>query len=204
MIQGYYFITDASLSRKGNESDVRSAVKAGVGIVQYREKNAATRTMLEEARRLRSLCKKTLFVVNDRIDIALAAGADGVHLGQGDMPYRAARRLLGRERLIGLTVHSVGEAREAAGLGADYIGVSPIFTTATKRDAGAPAGVMLIKRIRAAVRIPIVAIGGITPENAPSVIAAGADALCAISAVVTKSNVVERIRRFQSLFSMYR
>lgn len=204
MIQGYYFITDAALSAKGNENDVDAAVRAGVRIVQYREKNACTRKMFEEACRLRTLCRKTLFLVNDRIDIALAAEADGVHLGREDMPYAAARRLLGRERLIGLTVHSVREAREAAGLGADYIGVSPIFATATKRDAGAPAGVALIERIRAAVRIPIVAIGGITLENAPSVIAAGADALCAISAVVTESNVIERIRRFQSLFSTYR
>jgi len=201
VIRGYYFITDAALSRKGNEHDVAAAVAAGAGVVQYREKNALTRTMFEEACRLRSLCAKTLFLVNDRIDIALAAGADGVHLGQSDMPYREARNLLGSKGIIGLTAHSVEEAREAEEAGADYIGVSPIFATATKSDAGAPAGAGLVSRIREAVRIPIVAIGGITMENAPSVIAAGADAVCAISAVVAQDDVERRIRQFQRLFN---
>lgn len=200
MIAGYYFITDAALSRKGNETDVRAAADAGVGIIQYREKHADTVRMLAEARKLRTLCAGALFVVNDRIDVALAAEADGVHLGQGDMPYRDARRLLGGKRIIGLTAHSAAEARAAEEAGADYIGLAPIFATATKRDAGAPAGVALVRQVRSVVRIPIVAIGGITLENAPAVIAAGADAVCAISAVVAREDAADRIRRFQALF----
>jgi thiamine-phosphate pyrophosphorylase len=137
-VRGYYFITDARLSRAGNESDVRDAVAAGVRVVQYREKGADTRAVYEEALRLREFCRGALFVVNDRVDLALAVDADGVHLGQQDLPYDLARRLLGPEKIIGITVSSLAEALDAARLGADYLGVSPIFSTSTKADAGEP------------------------------------------------------------------
>ncbi len=199
-MRGYYFITDASLSRAGNVSDVKAAVAAGVKVVQYREKQADTRKMYEEALKLRKICKHITFLVNDRMDLALAAAADGVHLGQDDLPYAAARKILGKQKIIGLTVHTVKEARQAQKLGADYLGVSPIFATHTKADAGEPKGVALIKQIRKQVSIPIIAIGGITLANAGEVIRAGADGLCAISAVVTKHDVRGEIERFQNLF----
>ena len=198
-MKGYYFITAAELSLAGNQSDVRSAVKAGVTAIQYRRKSGSTSAMIKEALTLRKLCGSTLFLINDRVDIALAAEADGVHLGQDDLPYSLARKLLGR-RVIGLTVHNVREAREAQAAGADYLGVSPVFSTRTKRDAGNPAGIELIRKIKKEVTIPIVAIGGIDLENAPAVIAAGADGLCAISAVVSKKNVRAEIDKFQKLF----
>ena len=198
---GYYFITDATLSRAGILSDVKNAVAAGVRVVQYRNKNADTRTLYKEASRLRQICIKCLLLINDRVDIALAVGADGVHLGQDDLAYPVARRLLGKNLIIGLTAHSLKEALRAQEEGADYVGVSPIFTTHTKPDAGTPKGVALLRAIRRRMRIPIIAIGGITLANAPEVIRAGADGICAISAVVTKPDVKAEITKFQRLFS---
>jgi thiamine-phosphate pyrophosphorylase len=199
-VKGYYFITDSGLSRAGNISDVKLADACGVYAVQYRNKNAETREMFDEALRLREICRNALFLINDRIDIALAVDADGVHLGQSDMPYRAARKMLGPEKIIGITVHNITEATEAQRLGADYLGVSPIFQTATKSDAGKPKGIALIEEIRDQVDIPLVAIGGINLANASEVVRAGADGLCAISAVVANKDVSSEIKKFQELF----
>jgi thiamine-phosphate pyrophosphorylase len=199
-VRGYYFITAASLSRAGNLSDVAAAVAARVRVVQYREKQGHTSELVAEARQLRELCRDTLFLVNDRVDVALEVGADGVHLGQEDLSYHEARRLMGPDKIIGVTVHNVPEALAAQARGADYLGVSPIFSTATKADAGAPTGMGLLQEIRRRVTLPLVAIGGITLANAPAVIAAGADAVCAISAVVTRPEVQAEIDRFQRLF----
>lgn len=200
-IQGYYFITDAKLSRAGNLSDVKNAVRAGVKVVQYRNKEADTKEFYEEALRLKKIChKKAIFLINDRIDIALAVDADGVHIGTDDMPFRIARKLLGKKKIIGMTVHSVKEGREAQRVSADYIGVSPIFLTDTKPDAGVPAGIDLIKQVRRIVRMPIIAIGGVSLHNAEEVIKAGADGLCTISAVITKQDVKAEIEKFQKLF----
>jgi thiamine-phosphate pyrophosphorylase len=197
---GYYFITDAHFSRSGNISDVKSALLAGVRFVQYRAKHLNTKEMYEEAFALRKICRKAIFLVNDRIDIALAVNADGVHLGQHDLSYQVARKLLGKKKIIGITVHSVKEAKEAQRLDADYLGVSPIFATGTKQDAGKPVGIALLKKIKEKVSIPVVAIGGISLLNAPKVIRTGTDGLCAISAVVTKRDVRKEIEKFQGLF----
>ena len=199
-MRGYYFITDSALSRAGNLSDVENAVRAGVDTVQYRDKSAETGRMYTEAAALRGLCTSARLIINDRIDIALAVDADGVHIGQADMPYDAARRILGDDRIIGVTVHNLKEAVAAVDMGADYLGVSPIFATDTKSDAGKPCGLDMLKQIRAAVEIPLVAVGGITLENGPEVVAAGADAICAISAVVTKDDVTAEIRKFHEIF----
>ncbi len=204
-MKGYYFITDSKLSRAGNESDVFCAVSCGVRVVQYRNKNSETREMYQEAVRLGEICRDfgSIFLINDRIDIALAAKADGVHLGQSDMPCPAARRLLGRDKVIGVTVHNLAEALEAQSVGADYLGVSPIFQTATKPDAGKPAGIRLIEEIQREVDIPLIAIGGINHDNAHEVVRAGADGLCAISCVVAKENVREEISKFQEIFKAH-
>lgn len=199
-IRGYYFITDSDLSLKGNESDIKAALGAGSVIIQYRKKKASAKEMLVEATRLKALCDGALFIVNDRIDIALACGAGGVHIGQDDMPCRVARKLLGNDKIIGVTVRSVSEAKEAVQAGADYIAVAPVYPTGTKLDAGEPVGLKLISELKKAVNVPVVAIGGIKLANAPEVIAAGADAICAISCVVTKNDVEAEIRKFQELF----
>jgi thiamine-phosphate pyrophosphorylase len=199
-VKGYYFITDAALSRAGNLSDVAAAVAAKVRVVQYRQKQGRTRDLVAEARQLRQLCRHIRFLVNDRVDLALEVGADGVHLGQEDLPCPEARKMLGPEKIIGVTVHTVAEALAAQAAGADYLGVSPIFSTATKTDAGAPTGGELLAEIRRRVSLPLVAIGGITLANAPAVIAAGADAVCAIAAVVTRPEIKAEIDKFQKLF----
>jgi len=199
-VKGYYFITDSRLSRAGNISDVMEAAACKVEAVQYRNKNAETRVMYEEALHLREICRDLTFLINDRIDIALAVGADGVHLGQTDMPCKTAREMLGEEKIIGVTVHNLFEALVAKRDGADYLGVSPIFQTATKSDAGKPAGIALIEEIRRKVDIPLIAIGGINLSNAPEVIGAGGDGLCAISCGVESHDVSAQITRFQDLF----
>ena len=199
-MKGYYFITDSGLSRAGNICDVQQAEACGVEVVQYRNKSAETLEMYREALKLREICRNSAFLINDRIDIALAVDADGVHLGQSDMPYAAARKMLGPDKIIGITVHNLSEALEAQKVGADYLGVSPIFSTKTKSDAGKPAGIILVEEIRAKVDIPLIAIGGIDLANAPEVVRAGADGVCAISAVVAKDDVGREIRKFQELF----
>jgi thiamine-phosphate pyrophosphorylase len=201
-MRGYYFITDTGLSRGGNVSDIRNALAAKVRIVQYRAKEVSTRTMQAEAAELRNLCQGAIFLVNDRVDVALAVGADGVHLGQEDLPYETARRLLGPEKIIGITVSTLEEALTAARQGADYLGVSPIFCTRTKLDAGPPTGLALLREIRNVVSLPLAAVGGITLMNAAEVIAAGADMICAISEVVAHPNVCARVEKFQKLFGV--
>ncbi len=203
-MKGYYFITDEALSAAGIMSDVEKAVAAGVAVVQYRNKTADTRRLYDEARRIRQLCAGTgtRLVINDRIDIALAVDADGVHIGNEDMPYGEARRILGAGTIIGVTVHDLAEAVAAAGAGADYLGVSPIYATGTKTDAGAPCGVETLAAIRRACAVPLVAIGGIGIDNVEEVIRAGADMVCAISAVVVKPDVTGEIVRFQRKFGL--
>lgn len=193
----YYLVTDSGLSKHGTLHDVEAAIDAGCRIIQYREKAKDTRVMVEEAAAIGQLCRgRALFVVNDRIDVALAVDADGVHIGQDDMPYDIARRLLGADKIIGLTTHSVAESVEAEKLGADYIGLSPIFDTTTKADAGKGSGTGLVHAVRDAVDLPIVAIGGISRANTGEVISSGADSVAAISAVVTDDDVAGRVREF--------
>jgi thiamine-phosphate pyrophosphorylase len=201
----FYLVTDSGLSKKGTLSDVKEATDAGCRIVQYREKNKNTKEMVYEASEIKRICgDRTIFLVNDRIDVALAVDADGVHIGQEDMPIETARKLLGEDKIIGLTVHNINEAIEAEKKGADYIGLSPIYDTSTKKDAGRGIGLERIREVKNAIEIPIVAIGGINKENCESVIRHGADSLVAISAVVCSDDVkretkcfVEIIRRMK-------
>lgn len=202
MIKGYYFVTDSALSRAGNISDVKSALASGVKVVQYREKSKPGNDMYNEALLLRKLCERVIFLVNDRVDIAIGSGADGVHLGREDIPYEAARRMLGEDKIIGLTARTFKEAVEAQGLGADYIGVGPVFGSRTKPEAGEPVGTGLIKKIKENLSIPVIAIGGIGLLNAKEAVMAGADGICAVSAVVTKPDVRSEIRKFQELFGL--
>ena len=203
-MRGYYFITDSNLSASGILSDVEKAVAAGVEMIQYRNKEADTRTLYDEAMLIKNLCSRSTskLIINDRIDIALAVDAHGVHIGQEDMPYREARRLLGKGRIIGVTVHNVEEALAARDMGADYLGVSPVFATGTKLDAGTPCGVEGLKAIRRVCALPLVAIGGIDLSRVDILIEAGVDMVCAISAVVAKPDVAAEIRKFQKEFGL--
>lgn len=196
---GFYFITDSALTKKGVVEDAKAAIMGGATIVQYREKSKDTGPMAEEALQIKKICEgKAALIINDRVDVALAVDADGVHLGQTDMPYKIARRLLD-DKIIGVTVHNLKEAKEAEAMGVDYIGLSPIFSTKTKSDAGPAAGLKVLKEISGSVSIPVVAIGGITLENARDVMKAGATTLCAISATVGTGDVKESVRKFNGL-----
>jgi thiamine-phosphate pyrophosphorylase len=126
-------------------------------------------------------------IINDRVDVALTVGADGIHLGQNDMPLKDARRLVGPSMIIGISAESLEDAVEAEEEGADYIGLSPVFSTATKKDTAKPLGLDGVRSIRKAVKIPLVAIGGIGLDNAVEVIKAGADGLAVVSAIVSAS-----------------
>lgn len=184
----------------GVMSDTANALKAGVTIVQYRQKSGSSAVLYAEALELRRMCRGALFLVNDRIDIALAVDADGVHIGKDDLPVPVVRRLLKPRTIIGVTVRNLDEAVRARGEGADYLGVGPIFATTTKGDAGHPIGIKLLQEIRRECRLPLAAIGGITLANAREVITAGADMICAMSAVVSDPDVEQAVRAFQDLF----
>jgi thiamine-phosphate pyrophosphorylase len=185
-----YLVTDRSLSLGRNTVDiVRAAIRGGVTCVQLREKQCATREFIEEARAIRCLLDaletRIPLIVNDRIDVALAIGADGVHLGQTDMHISDARRLAGSSLLIGISAESVFDAVRAESEGADYIGISPIFATPTKKDAAPPLGLAGVRAIREAVSLPLVGIGGVKADNAAAIIRAGADGVAVVSAIVS-------------------
>jgi thiamine-phosphate pyrophosphorylase len=193
----FYMITDSNLTKNGIDSDVSNAVDAGCKIVQYREKCKSTKDMIKEAKKLKKICNdKAFFLINDRIDVALAVDADGVHIGQDDMDIKSVRRILGNDKIIGLTVHNLEEALEAKKLGLDYIGVAPIFQTDTKKDTLKPCGVELIKKIREKVELPIVAVGGIDKQNLKDVICAGADSAVSINTVLASNDVYSEIKDF--------
>ncbi|HEY3362494.1 MAG TPA: thiamine phosphate synthase [Methanosarcina sp.] len=193
----FYLVTDSGLSKKGALSDVREAVESGCRIVQYREKDKSTKEMVEEASKIKKICSgRAIFLVNDRIDVALAVNADGVHIGQDDMPIEMARKLLGNDKIIGLSVCDREEAILAEKSSADYLGLGPIFDTATKKDAGNGIGPLKIREVKDAIKIPVVAIGGINKENCESIIQNGADSLVAISAVVCSDDVIKETKYF--------
>lgn len=196
-----YFITDSNLTKKNILEDIEAAVRSGVKIIQYREKEKDTKYMIEEATKIKEVCKEnnTLFLINDRVDVALAVDADGVHLGREDMPYNIARRLLGKQKIIGLTIHNLEEAIEAENIGADYIGVSPIFETKTKPDAGKPSGLQLLIDLKENIKIPYVAIGGINEYNIKNVLDTGTRAVAIISTIITKDNVEKECKKFRRI-----
>ncbi|MFZ2293764.1 MAG: thiamine phosphate synthase [Polaromonas sp.] len=181
-----YLVTDQSLMRGRPLADVvGAAVEGGVSCVQLREKHLGTRDFLAQALMLKKLLAphRVPLVINDRIDIALACGAEGVHLGQSDLPVNEARKLLPPDVFIGWSVESMDDVVNSAALPVDYLGVSPIFTTPTKTDTKTPWGLDGLAMVRAATASPLVAIGGIHVGNARDVLRAGADCLALVSAL---------------------
>jgi thiamine-phosphate pyrophosphorylase len=178
---------------------VRQAIKAGIRIIQLREKDLPPKTIYEEALRIRSLTRRcnAVFIINDRIDIACAVDADGVHLGQDDMPAEEARKIMGRRKIVGISTHSLKEARDAQRHGADYIGFGPVFHTRTK-DAGMPKDLGTLSGIKRSLGIPVVAIGGITRINTADVMEAGADAIAVASAILS-GDIGENTKKFLNL-----
>jgi len=189
-----YLVTDRDLS-KGRSLDwvVEKATKGGVTVVQLREKDMETKDFIEEAKRIKKILEpyNIPLIINDRVDVALAIGADGVHLGQTDMPYPMARKILGNEAIIGLSVESIEQAEEANQFDVDYIAISPVFTTPTKEELTQELGISGVQKITGISKHPSVGIGSIKPHNAESIIKAGADGIAVVSAICSAENPEE-------------
>lgn len=197
-----YLVTDRGLSRgKTTLEIVTAAVSGGVTCVQLREKTASTREFIEEALTIRDYMRSVNIplIINDRLDVALAIGAEGVHLGRADMPPAMARAVAGNKLIIGISVESIEDALAAENTGADYLGVSPVFATPTKTDTAPALGKGGLQAIRQAVRLPLVAIGGLNSGNAADIIRCGADGVAVVSAIVSAADPAQAARRLKSV-----
>jgi thiamine-phosphate pyrophosphorylase len=200
-----YLLADAGLAPPAELADVvRRALRGGVTTVQLRIKSATTLEQVALARTLNALCVEANvpFIVNDRVDVALvarAAGAHVGHIGEEDLLPADARRLLGPDAILGVSVGAPGEAQRATAEGASYVSAGPMFATTTKANAGPAAGEPLLRAVRAATHLPLVVIGGITAERAPALFAAGADGVCVGSAIVRAADPEAAARAFLEL-----
>lgn len=198
ILKGIYFITDRTYCDLPIVDMVLPVLRAGIRVIQYRDKDRTRREIYEEAVRLRELTRRfgATLIINDHADIARAVDADGLHLGQEDLPLREARKVVG-DMLTGISTHSLEQARTAEAEGADYIGFGPIFQTTTK-DAGSPQGLDNLSLIKQNVSIPVVAIGGISLETAQSVFNAGADAI-AVATGICRGQIIENAEKFEQI-----
>lgn len=202
-IGSFHVITDVVLqSRYSHLELAEMAIAGGADTIQYRQKNGATREMIGTAGQMRRICAESgvTFIVNDRIDVAIASDADGVHLGQDDFPIPLARKLLGN-RIIGGSAATLDEARKCLKEGADYIGFGPVYSTTSKADAASITGIELMKEVVVAIPLPIIAIGGINAENTAEVMKAGAHGIAVISAVCCQEDPQGATRALQQAVS---
>lgn len=198
-----YLVTDQLSLRGRSLTDVvLAAVQGGVTCVQLREKDLGTRDFVALALAVKDLLQPlgVPLVINDRIDVALACGAQGVHLGQSDMLVTLARRLLPPEVFIGLSVENPGQVAQAQQLAVDYLGISPVYATPTKTDTATPWGLSGLRQVRGMTTLPLVAIGGIHQGNASEVLAAGADGLAVVSAICSAADPCAAAQSFGQLF----
>lgn len=197
---GIYGITGENFANgKTNIECVEAMIKGGIKIIQYREKNKSMGKKLEEARVIREICKKNnvVFIVNDNIDLALLVDADGVHVGQDDLPPSEVRKLIGDNKIIGLSTHSPEQGKKAfENPDVDYIGVGPIFPTTTKDTA--PVGLEYLDYVVENLNIPFVAIGGIKEHNIDRIIERGAKRICLVSDIVGAPNIEEKVKFLRS------
>ncbi len=204
-IHGLYAIIDTTYTEASEAAATASLlIRGGAGIIQLRAKGLSGADTLEAAMEIRAVTShaKALFIVNDRIDIALLSGADGVHLGQDDIPAKDAAVLL-KGLIIGISTHNETEARQAEKDGASYISFGPIFPTLTKKDADTPKGLDRLREIRASVRLPVVAIGGITEASAVAALSAGADSVAMISELLTAHDIRARTESVAKAIKTY-
>jgi thiamine-phosphate pyrophosphorylase len=183
-----YLVTDRSLSKGRSTQDiVADAVRGGISVVQLREKELETKDFFQEGLKIRSLLRLAgvPLIINDRVDVALALEADGIYLGQKDLPLRQAREILGPNRIIGFSLEEPGQITETAVRYADYFAVSPVFFTSTKVDISSPWGLDGLKSARSLTDKPLIAIGGVTHANARKVVEAGADCVAVVTAIVS-------------------
>jgi thiamine-phosphate pyrophosphorylase len=192
-----HILTDVQLqSRYSHVELTRLAIAGGADTIQLRQKAGSTREMIEVARQMKRLCNEAgvAFIVNDRVDVALASKSDGVHLGQDDFPISLARDILGDTSIIGGSAGSIEEARKCLTEGADYIGFGPVYTTTSKEDAGPAGGIELLKEVVRDIHIPIIAIGGVEEKKIHDIMAAGAHGIAVISAVCCQKHPEQATR----------
>ncbi|TYB31458.1 MAG: thiamine phosphate synthase [Candidatus Mcinerneyibacterium aminivorans] len=198
-----YLVTEEILSIESTEDIVRKAVDAGIDVIQLREKNKTKKEKYKLGLKIKKIIgnKNISFLVNDDIDIALALNADGVHLGNNDLPVKVARKLLGNKKIIGKSTHSLQQSIKAEKDGADYIGYGSVFDTSSKKldDKRKSLGLELLEEIKNNINLPIVAIGGIKLENVKKVIEAGAISVAVISAITQSKNIGKKIIRFNKI-----
>ncbi|MGA2330830.1 MAG: thiamine phosphate synthase [Syntrophales bacterium] len=201
-MRGLYLVTDRGLCGNRLLEDVaHKALMGGAAGIQLREKDVSTRFFVEEARQMKALTTKFCvpLIINDRIDVALASGADGVHIGQDDMPYAEARRLMGPRAIIGLSVETWNDVVEAEVLDVNYLGVSPVFETPTKTDTKGNWGLEGLAKIKAYSRHPLVAIGGMNASNAKEAVTAGADCIAVVSAICAAPDPLRASREINEI-----
>ncbi len=202
-----YAITDTQLSNYTHAEIVRLLLAGGATFIQLRDKDASAKELLDAARECLALTRPAgaKLIINDRVDVALTADADGVHLGQDDLRVEEAREILGPDKIIGLSTHTLEQFHAAMRTSADYLAVGPVYETTTKENPSPTVGLELIAAARAITDRPIVAIGGITVERAPAVIVAGADSVAVISALypwpkklalTSKPDITKQVRKF--------
>jgi thiamine-phosphate pyrophosphorylase len=198
-----YLVTDHRLPLESMEKVVAEAVAGGVSCVQFRDKINDAGIMVKTALSLKRILSdyNVPLIINDRVDIAMAVDADGVHLGQRDIPAETAKEIMPPEMILGVSVESVDDALRAESLGVDYIGVSPVFSTPTKTDTAEAVGIEGLKAIRAVTSLPIVAIGGINISNAAMVLQSGANSIAVVSAIMSARNPGKESRRFRSIIN---
>ena len=204
-MRGLYFVTDRGFcGNKPLEKVVIQAVKGGAAYVQLREKNVSTRFFVEEAKRIKKLLEqyKVPLIINDRVDVALACGAEGVHIGQEDMPYEIVRKLMGQKAIIGLSVETWEDVKASQKIDVNYIGVSPVFSTPTKKDTKGAWGLEGLARIKAFSHHPLVAIGGINESNVREVVKAGADCIAVVSAICASPDSEAAARRINEMINL--
>lgn len=192
-----HILTDTQLQDKFSHRELtRMAIAGGADTIQFRQKHGSTRELIETALAMKELCARAgiMFIVNDRIDVAMASDADGIHLGQDDFPIELARKLMGGNKIIGGSAGNIEEALKCAADGADYIGFGPVYPTGSKVDAGPVTGIEAMKDISRVVSLPIIAIGGINSENVIEIIRAGAHGIAVISAVCCSEDPIAASR----------
>jgi thiamine-phosphate pyrophosphorylase len=201
----FHVLTDTCLQTQFSHLELAElAIAGGADTIQLREKSRETREMIRVAEQIQDLCKKAgvTFIVNDRVDVAIASHADGVHLGQNDFPIPLARSLLGEGAIVGGSAGNIEEARRCLLEGADYIGFGPVYFTTSKEDAGPAGGLDLLKQVVKEIPLPIVAIGGITRENAPRVMHTGVHGIAVISAVCCQKDPAEATQCLRRLLEV--
>ena len=203
----FHVLTDACLQTRFSHLELAElAIAGGADTIQFREKGGETRQLIRIAEQMQALCKKAgvTFIVNDRVDVAIASRADGIHLGQNDFPIPLARKLLGEEAIVGGSAGNMEEARKCLLEGADYIGFGPVYFTTSKEDAGPAGGLDLLKKVVKEIPLPIIAIGGLTRDNTLPVIRTGVHGIAVISAVCCQNDPSGAARCLRNMLEVER